>query len=160
MHIVELSKRKCDKSKEDHPRLPSIELVMPIYDGAYQKFDSAFGDQKGMCGKDPTDGSKKHAPNETYSRSGTRMESFYKPICDQQGNNYDESSDHPNNELATPKEFQQLVQIMRRLRYSSKCSNEDCSGCYEKGTGKGVARERFAQDNGGAYRVKHKTGLD
>ena len=42
MEVVELTEGKGDEAKEDHPRLPAVELILPVHYRANEQLDCRF----------------------------------------------------------------------------------------------------------------------
>ena len=55
MEVVELTESKCDEAEEDHPRLPAVELILPIHYCANKQLDCRFRHEEGMGGQDTAD---------------------------------------------------------------------------------------------------------
>lgn len=64
MHVVELGQSEYDESDQDHPRLPTVKLVVTVNDSPNEKLNGTLCDQERMGGEYATDATKEHSTYE------------------------------------------------------------------------------------------------
>jgi hypothetical protein len=133
MKVVKLRERKGEQSKEDDPGLPAIELVVPVDYGPNKELNGGLGDQKGVGGEDPAEAAVGHASRKTHAWAVARpwihqLDGFgTNDDCYHQ----DSLSDHPENELPSTEEREELVKVMGRFANGAEDGYENCSCAYQ-----------------------------
>jgi hypothetical protein len=104
-----LEKSKSDKAYKDHPRLPAVELVVVICDGADDELHGGFGKEKAMGRENSANASICHALNQPNSVRMPRVD-----FPEEKGAGHDDcyneqGSDEPYEELVATQKEEQLI---------------------------------------------------
>lgn len=129
VHVVQLRQGEEDQPEQNDPRLPAVELIVPVDNCPNEQFDGALGDQERVRREDTADAAEEHSADKAEARRGARIEALQEPVGAEEEHHQDAGADHPDDELSAPEQLQQLVEVVRRLGNGTERAYEDGAGC-------------------------------